>query len=182
MTGLVVQRMALDDWTSEVNRVKSVVAITPVSADGYPADDGARQFLWNLIGQRDLSEKGFSMITGQRFSPAWERSKTNRHLETSTAEALKGYYRMWLDTDFSAEVRKAKVGTPFLVIGGRQDLPGFQEEHLRKILVMNSTSPEPSRRNTLMPLNPAIAWKFVRTETTRMRPPWPRWSNHARLA
>jgi pimeloyl-ACP methyl ester carboxylesterase len=131
MTGLVVQRMALDDWTSEANHLKSVVAITPVSADGYPADEGTRQFLWNLIGQRDLSEKGFSMLTGQRLSPDWERAKTNRHLQTSTAEALKGYYRMWLDTDFSAEVRKAEVGTPFLVIGGRQDLPGFQEAHLR---------------------------------------------------
>lgn len=39
---------------------------------------------------------------------------------------------MWLETDFSRDVRKAKVGTPFLVIGGRQDLPGFQEEHMRK--------------------------------------------------
>jgi pimeloyl-ACP methyl ester carboxylesterase len=71
------------------------------------------------------------MLTGQRLTPAWERGKTNRHLQTSTAEALKGYYRMWLETDFSIEVRKAKVGTPFLVIGGRQDLPGFQEAHLR---------------------------------------------------
>jgi pimeloyl-ACP methyl ester carboxylesterase len=34
----------------------------------------------------------------------------------------------------SNEVRGAKVGTPVLVIGGRQDLPGFQEEHLRKTL------------------------------------------------
>jgi pimeloyl-ACP methyl ester carboxylesterase len=52
--------------------------------------------------------------------------------ETSSLEALRGYYRMWLKTDFSAEVRQAKVETPFLVIGGRQDLPGFREEHLRR--------------------------------------------------
>jgi pimeloyl-ACP methyl ester carboxylesterase len=38
---------------------------------------------------------------------------------------------MWLKTDFSEEVRLNAVGTPLLVIGGRQDLPGFQEEHLR---------------------------------------------------
>ncbi|MBI4573022.1 MAG: alpha/beta hydrolase [candidate division NC10 bacterium] len=132
MTGMVVQRMAVDDWTSGAKRLKSVVAITPVSADGYPADEGTKKFLWDLIHQRDLSEQGFSMLTGQRLSPAWGRVKTNRHFQTSTAEALKGYYRMWLETDFSAEVRKAEVGTPFLVIGGRRDLPGFQEEHLRK--------------------------------------------------
>ena len=34
MTGMVVQRMALDDWTSGAKRLKRVVAITPVSADG----------------------------------------------------------------------------------------------------------------------------------------------------
>jgi pimeloyl-ACP methyl ester carboxylesterase len=37
-----------------------------------------------------------------------------------------------LETDFSPAVRDARIETPFLVIGGRQDLPGFQEEHLRK--------------------------------------------------
>jgi pimeloyl-ACP methyl ester carboxylesterase len=132
MTGMVVQRMAVDDWTSGAKRLKSVVAITPVSADGYPADEGTKKFLRDLIHQRDLSEQGFSMLTGQRLSPVWGRVKTNRHFQTSTPEALKGYYRMWLGTDFSAEVRKAEVGTPFLVIGGRQDLAGFQEEHLRK--------------------------------------------------
>jgi pimeloyl-ACP methyl ester carboxylesterase len=79
-----------------------------------------------------LSEQGFALLTGQRLSPAWGRLKTARHLQTSTTEAMKGYYRMWLETDFSAEVRRARVGTPFLVIGGRQNLPGFQEGHLRK--------------------------------------------------
>lgn len=70
MTGIVVQRMTVDNWTSGAKRLKSVVAITPVSADGYPADEGAKKFLWDLIHQRDLSEQGFFMLTGQRLSPA----------------------------------------------------------------------------------------------------------------
>lgn len=134
MTGMAVQRMAVDDRISGAKRLKSVIAITPVSADGYPADEGTKKFLWDLIGNRNLSEQGFFALTGQRLSPAWGRVKTNRHFQTSTEDALKGYYRMWLETDFSAEARKAKVDTPFLVIGGRQDLPGFQEPHLRKTL------------------------------------------------
>jgi pimeloyl-ACP methyl ester carboxylesterase len=132
MSGMVVQRMAVDDWTSGAKRLKSVCAITPVSADGYPADDTTRKFLWDLIGQRELSELGFSMLTGQRLSRVWGRVKTARHLQTASESALKGYYRMWLATNFSQDVRNARVGTPFLVIAGRQDLPGFQEEHLRK--------------------------------------------------
>ena len=134
MSGMVAQRMAVDDWISGTRRMKSIIAITPVTADGYPADEGTKKFLWDLIHQRALSEQGFSLLTGQRLLPAWARAKTIRHMQASTKEAVQGYYRMWLDTDFSESVRKAKVGTPLLVIGGRQDLPGFQEEHLRKTL------------------------------------------------
>jgi pimeloyl-ACP methyl ester carboxylesterase len=43
MTGIVVQRMAVDDWTSDAKRLKSVVAITPVSADGDPGFQEAGQ-------------------------------------------------------------------------------------------------------------------------------------------
>lgn len=132
MSGMVVLRMALEDWTSGNKRLKSVSAITPVSADGYPADEGTKKFLWDLIGQRELSEQGFFMLTGQRLLPAWGRLKTVRHLSTSTTDALKGYYRMWLEYDFSEEIKAATIKTPFRVIGGRQDLPGFQEDHLRK--------------------------------------------------
>lgn len=57
--------------------------------------------------------------------------KTDRHLATASTDALKGYFKMWLETDFSEEARRASIQTPMLVIGGRQDLPGFQEEHLR---------------------------------------------------
>jgi pimeloyl-ACP methyl ester carboxylesterase len=132
MSGLIVQRMALDDWTRGERRLKSVVAITPVAADGYPADAPTRDFLWSLIGQRELSEQGFAALTGQRLSPIWARAKTERHLATSNPEAMRAYFDMWLATDFSAEVRAARIATPMLVIGGRNDLPGFQEEHLRR--------------------------------------------------
>jgi pimeloyl-ACP methyl ester carboxylesterase len=90
MTGMVVQRMALDDWTSRARRLKSVIAITPVGADGYPADAATKQFLWDLIGERTLSEHGFSLLTGERLSPSWCRAKTTRHLQTSLPEALAG--------------------------------------------------------------------------------------------
>ena len=132
MNGMSAQRMAVDDWTSGARRLKSVVAIAPVSASGYPADESTRRFLWDLIHKRELSEQGFALLTGLRLSAAWGRLRTTRHLEVSSEEALRAYYRMWLETDFSGEVREAKVGTPFMVVGGRQDLPGFQEEHLRK--------------------------------------------------
>ena len=132
MTGMAVQRMALADATASSNRLASIVAITPVAANGYPADAATKRFLWELIHDRTRSEQGFSLLTGQRLGPGWGRAKTDRHLLTSSPAALKAYYRMWLETDFSREVREARIATPILVIGGRQDLPGFQEEHLRR--------------------------------------------------
>lgn len=131
MTGMAVQRMAVDDWTSGRRRLKSIVTITPVTADGYPADEQTKQFLWDVIRDRQLSEQGFFLLTGQRLLPAWGREKTTRHFATSSEEALRGYYRMWLETDFSEEIKRARVGTPIRLIGGRQDLPGFQEEKYR---------------------------------------------------
>ena len=66
----------------------------------------------------------------------WGRQKTSRHLATSTEAALKGYYDMWLKTVFSAEAKKARVRTPIRVIGGRQDLPGFQETYYSQTLAV----------------------------------------------
>jgi len=131
MNGMVVQRMAIDDWVSGVKRLKSIVAITPVTADGYPADEGTKKFLWDAIGDRAVTEQAFSGLTGGRLLSAWSRVKTDRYRAMSTEVAVKGYYKMWLDTDFSADARAAKVGTPIRVIGGRQDLPGFSEEKYR---------------------------------------------------
>jgi hypothetical protein len=36
--------MALDDWTSKAMGLKSVLAVTAVAADGYPADDATTRF------------------------------------------------------------------------------------------------------------------------------------------
>jgi pimeloyl-ACP methyl ester carboxylesterase len=131
MSGMVVQRMAIDDRTSGARRLASVVAITPVSAAGYPADAATKEFLLSLIGRKHLSSQGFALLTGGRLSARWSEAKTERHLATTTPEVLEGYYRMWLETDFSEAARAAAIPTPMLVVGGRQDLPGFQEEQLR---------------------------------------------------
>jgi len=132
MNGMTVQRMLLDDWTSGRKLLKSAVAITPVTADGYPADEGTKKFLWDAIHNRNISEQAFAGLTGKRLLSAWGRIKTTRNLATSTKEAMQGYYTMWLETDFSEELILAKVKTPLRVIGGRQDLPGFQEAKYNK--------------------------------------------------
>lgn len=128
MSGMAVQRMAINDWNSGKPRLKSVVAITPVTADGYPADKDTRKFLWDFIHNTEVSKQGITGMTGGRLLDKWASLKTKENMNTSNAEAMRGYYHMWIDEDFSKEAAKTKVGTPIRVIGGRQDLPGFQEE------------------------------------------------------
>ena len=131
MNGMTVQRLAIDDWANRTGRLKSVVAITPVSADGYPASDDDRKFLWAAIHNPEVAAQAFGALTGGKLGSKWAEIKAQRNIETSDQAAMKGYYKMWLDTDFSEEAAAAKVETPMLVIGGRNDLPGFQEAKLR---------------------------------------------------
>ncbi|MGI9412342.1 MAG: alpha/beta fold hydrolase [Hyphomicrobiales bacterium] len=131
MNGMTVQRLAIDDWTGGAKRLKSLVAITPVSADGYPASEEDRSFLWAAIDDPDVAAQAFGALTGGKLGAKWAQMKVQRNIETSDPDAMKGYYKMWLDTDFSAEAAGARVATPMLVIGGRNDLPGFQEPKLR---------------------------------------------------
>ncbi len=128
MSGMAVQRLAIDDWTGGARRLKSIVAITPVTADGYPASEEDRAFLWSAIHNEEVSQMAFGALTGGRLGAMWARVKTARTLATSDAGALKGYYEMWLNADFSADAAIAGMATPMRVIGGRNDLPGFQEE------------------------------------------------------
>jgi pimeloyl-ACP methyl ester carboxylesterase len=132
MSGMIVQRMILDDVKRGKRRIKSAVAITPVTADGFPADDQTHKFLWDLIHQEGMTEQGVSSLTGQRLLPRWSKLVARYNLDTSSAEAMRGYYKMWIETDFSAEVASAKPDTPIRVIGGRQDLPGFSETKYRE--------------------------------------------------
>ncbi len=134
MTGMVVQWMALKDWEMPARnqRLKSIVAITPVSADGYPATAEDEAFFNAVIFNQDMSRKAFAGLTGARLSPRWGQVKTRRHLETGSREALADYLKMWSQSDISREIAGAQIQTPLLVIGGRQDLPGFQEDHLQK--------------------------------------------------
>lgn len=92
MSGMVVQRIIIDDWNRPARRIKSAVAITPVTADGYPADEQTRQFLWDLIHHEDLTEQGVSGLTGQRLLPRWAKLMARYNLRTSNADAMRAYY------------------------------------------------------------------------------------------
>lgn len=131
MSGMIVQRMMINDWKRRNRRIQSAVAITPVTAGGFPADDTTKRFLWNLIHDRAMTEQGIAGLTGGKLPARWSAQMAQFNIDSADADAMRGYYRMWIDGDFSAEAAEAIPGTPLLVIGSRNDLPGFDEVHYR---------------------------------------------------
>lgn len=133
MNGMAGFKTLLRDWTGR-RRIKSFVAVTPVTPDGYPASDQDRAFLSAAMADDATARAAFAGLTGGKLNPTWDRIKTIRNRTTSRPDALRGYFEMWLDEDFAEDLKAAAVATPTLVIGGRNDLPGFQETHYSETL------------------------------------------------
>ena len=117
MTGMVVERLAID----VPDRIKSVVAVGPVSAAGIRLSDEERQFFVDVITDDDKCRQLADDITGCRLSEQWQDVKLRLARETRTPEAARGYLDMWTLHDFSDEAGHLSV--PFLIVAGRYDHP-----------------------------------------------------------
>ena len=133
MTGMAGFRTLLLDWETD-QRVISYVAVTPVTPNGYPATSEDRAFLSAAIASADVAAQAFGALTGGKLGRIWNEDKTARCQATARVDAMKAYYAMWLDEDFALSFQVADIQTPVLVIGGRNDLPGFQQAHFDKTL------------------------------------------------
>jgi len=125
MTGMVVERLAID----APDRIKSIVAIGPVSASGIKMNDEERQFFVDVITDDDKARELADRISGHQLSREWQEVKLQLARETRTPEAARGYLDMWTLHDFSDEAGKSDVS--FLIIGCRHDQPNFLEEDMR---------------------------------------------------
>lgn len=115
MGGMAIQRILAD----APQRVRKLVAVTPVPASGVPFDadgwalfEGAAANLDNRRGIIDFS-------TGNRLSKAWIDHVARYSEETSDRAAFAAYLRAWAKTDFHADI--AGKTTPVKVIVGAND-------------------------------------------------------------
>ncbi|SDG44374.1 alpha/beta fold hydrolase [Roseospirillum parvum] len=115
MGGMAVQRIT----ANAPKRVKSVICLTPVPANGFPFDDEG----WALFtGAAEDDGKRAGIIdftTGSRLSKSWVQYMVKRSRETTTQAAFAAYLPAWGKTDFMAEMQGRE--TPFLVIVGQHD-------------------------------------------------------------
>jgi pimeloyl-ACP methyl ester carboxylesterase len=105
--------------TMAPDRVRKLVALTPVPASGVPFDDAG----WALFsGAADNPENRYAIIdytTGNRLSPVWIRQMVDYSLAHSSRDAFAAYLIAWAKTDFSASVKGSRV--PVKVIVGEHD-------------------------------------------------------------
>ena len=82
-----VERLAVD----VPDRIKSVVAVGPVSAAGIKMSEADRQFFVDVITDDDKCRELASRITGHKLSPQWQEVKLRLARDTRTREAARGY-------------------------------------------------------------------------------------------
>ena len=123
MTGMATQRIALDAR----DRIKSAIAICPMSAAGSPAAAEALEFFRSTT-EDDVAFCRLIKYVSGNLSLQWAQYKLRQNRQTVSAKCRAGYLDMFAKTNFVAEARGLE--TPFLVVVGDHD-PGIDEAAMK---------------------------------------------------
>lgn len=125
MTGMATQRIALDAQP----RVKSAIAVCPVSAAGMPMDDATWEFFSSTAENDDAFRSLMKMVT-RDLSDQWADAKLRQNRATTSPACRLGYLTMFARTNFAAEVQG--LTTPYLVVVGEHDADGLNAAAMQK--------------------------------------------------
>lgn len=127
MTGMVIERMVV----AHPERIKSEIAVGPVSAAGVPMSKEEREFFLSTLKCDDAVRELAARISNYRLSRQWLDHKLMLARTTRDESAVLEYFEMWTKGDFSEEVRKARPQVPLLVVVGEWDQEAFLEPRMR---------------------------------------------------
>lgn len=128
MSGMIAQRVCVDAPT----RVRSLVAITPVTAAGMPLDDAGRQ-MFTAAATADAQWLAIAkMLTSARLPERWYDAQVRDFRRDVRPEAALGFLQMFSTTNFAAEM--AGLRMPALAILGRHDFMAFTDEAMKQTL------------------------------------------------
>lgn len=128
MTGMVVERMVVD----RPERIKSEIAIGPVSAAAVPMDPAEKAFFVSTITDDDAVRALVGRISAGRLSKKWLDYKLMLARTTRDHRAVPDYLEMWTAGDFSEEVQRAAPRVPLLVVVGEWDQESFLEPRMQE--------------------------------------------------
>lgn len=126
MSGMVVQYLML----TAPDRLKTVVAISPVPASGFKADAATLAKLAAVVTDDAAARAATNGRTGKRYTQAFLDRKL-AITRGAAPEAMLGYLKMFTTTDFSA--RLSGLDTPLTVICGAQDIPAYHKEAIEPL-------------------------------------------------
>ena len=114
MTGMVVQRLAVD----EPERIKSIIALTPVPAKGLQLGQGIVGWLNNAMKSQPAIQ-GYFNNNLKMYTKHYAKFHADRIWNNSTPEVRIAYIKMWTSEDFSDETKGLKI--PIRVVLGTLD-------------------------------------------------------------
>ncbi|OWW20811.1 alpha/beta fold hydrolase [Noviherbaspirillum denitrificans] len=124
MGGMAIQQVLLD----APERVRKLVAVTPVPPSGVPFDEGAWTLFSRAAHDKAARRAIIDMSTGNRQSGAWLDAMVAHSLEHADAEAFGAYLPAWARNDIAAQVEGNTA--EIKVIVGESD-PGLTADFMR---------------------------------------------------
>ncbi|WP_219115797.1 alpha/beta fold hydrolase [Janthinobacterium sp. UMAB-56] len=127
MGGMALERLAL----LAPLRLRKLVAVAPVPCCGMALDAPARALFLDASGKQQARRAIIDRSTGGRLPAAWLDWKAQYSWERSDPAAFAAYFLAWSETDFSAEIKAARVALPLLALVGEHD-PRFDAALMRR--------------------------------------------------
>jgi 3-oxoadipate enol-lactonase len=128
MSGMIAQYLA----KRAGGRVKSVLAISPVPASGFRADEEALKQLKLVVDDDAAMKRAILARGGNRYGRGWVERKLALTRQATTRPAMLGYLDMFTQSDVSAQVRGFPV--PLTAVCGEFDLPLYRADSVRSLL------------------------------------------------
>ena len=126
MSAMVAQRVVLDAR----RRVRSLIAVTPVSAGGVPLDEDGRVIFASAATNDATWRMVSKMVTGERLPQRWHDAKLRQFRATVDPQSFQRFLDMWTGSNFVAEM--VNLDTPALVLVGRHDFTAFSEQSVKQ--------------------------------------------------
>jgi pimeloyl-ACP methyl ester carboxylesterase len=124
MGGMAIQRVLV----KAKERVRGLVAVTPVPATGVPFDEPTWQLFASAAQSLEARAGIIDLSTGGKLCKSWTGRMARRSWDSADPVAFAAYLKAWAKTDFSAEVRG--LPTPVLAVIGAND-PSLTAEVMR---------------------------------------------------
>ncbi|MDX8121985.1 alpha/beta hydrolase [Janthinobacterium sp. GMG2] len=112
-------------------RLRKLVAVAPVPSCGVAFDGAARQRFLDASGNVQARRAIIDRSTGERLPAAWLDWKAKYSWESADQAAFAAYFLAWSGTDFSEDIKAARVELPLLALVGEHD-PRFDAGLMRR--------------------------------------------------